>query len=405
MANGSATAAGDARQSAGAAIAAATVLNLPLGSLYAFSIFLKPLEQSLGVSRAELSFVFGLATVGFIVGMNLAPSLFRFLSPARLVLLCAASNTAGLALAAAATSVWELAFGYGVLFGVGGGVAYITVQQGVNLVVRSRLGLLNGYIVSLYPAGAMLSAPIFGGAIAAWGLRPTLAGLAAALGVTGLVSAWLVVRSGMTLPQGGQTRSEAPAERKLLVFCQLWLVFFLAAAAGLTVLSQAAGIIAAYGGSAALALFATTYITGCIAVARLAGGWLIDRFAAPVVMAGAHAFALAGGVVLTLWPGPLVSVFTLAMVGMGYGIVSGSTAAAVTVYWSIRAYGRIASRLYVAWCVAAISLPIVAGRLFDLTGDYRTAILIAGGGNLLGVLVAASLPRKVAAAPVRAESG
>ena len=40
-------------QSVWAAIASATVLNLPLGSLYAFSVFLKPLEASLGVSRAE----------------------------------------------------------------------------------------------------------------------------------------------------------------------------------------------------------------------------------------------------------------------------------------------------------------------------------------------------------------
>jgi OFA family oxalate/formate antiporter-like MFS transporter len=326
--------------------------------------------------------------------MNLAPLLFRFLSPARIVLLCAVSNTAGLALAAAAASGWELAFGYGVLFGVGGGVAYITVQQGVNLVVRSRLGLLNGYIVGLYPAGAMLAAPIFGGAIAAWGLRPTLASLAATLGVTGLIAAWLVVRSGMPLPRPSKADAEAPAQRRLLVFWQLWFVFFLAAAAGLTVLSQAAGMIAAYGGTQELALYATTYITGCIAAARLAGGWLIDRFAAPFVMAGAHAFALGGGVVLTLWPDPLVSVFTLAMVGMGYGVVSGSTAAAVTVYWSIRAYGRIASRLYVAWCAAAISLPIVAGRLFDLTGDYRTAVLIAGCGNLLGLAVALALPRR-----------
>jgi MFS transporter, OFA family, oxalate/formate antiporter len=37
-------------------------------------------------------------------------------------------------------------------------------------------------------------------------------------------------------------------------------------------------------------------------------------------------------------------------------------------------------------------LPIVAGRLFDLTHGYGTAVLIAGGGNALGILVAAGLP-------------
>jgi hypothetical protein len=382
-----------APQSAGLAIAAATVLNLPLGSLYAFSVFLKPLEASLGVTRAELSFVFGLASVGFTLGMNLAPALFRFASAPVLLLACAAANALGIALAATADGVVQLALGYGLLFGVGGGAAYITVQQGVNLTVRGRKGLLNGYVVSLYPAGAMIAAPLFGWAIEGWGLRATLGGLAAALGATGLAAAWLARRSGMTLPAGSGGSRVAPEARRRLVFCQLWAVFFLAAAAGLMVLSQAAGVIAAYGGSTALALLATTWITGCIAAARLGGGWLVDRFAVPIVMAGAHAFALAGDVILTLWPGPLAATFTLAMIGMGYGFISGATAAAVVSYWDVRVYGRIASRLYIAWCVAAISLPVLAGRLFDLTGGYGSAVVLAGCGNLLGVVVALTLPR------------
>ena len=44
----------DVRSSAWRAIAAATALNAPLGSLYAFSVFLKPLETLLGLSRADL---------------------------------------------------------------------------------------------------------------------------------------------------------------------------------------------------------------------------------------------------------------------------------------------------------------------------------------------------------------
>ena len=44
-----------ARPSAWRAVAAATALNAPLGSLYAFSVFLKPLEALLGVSRADLA--------------------------------------------------------------------------------------------------------------------------------------------------------------------------------------------------------------------------------------------------------------------------------------------------------------------------------------------------------------
>lgn len=99
-------------------------------------------------------------------------------------------------------------------------------------------------------------------------------------------------------------------------------------------------------------------------------------------------------VALTLWPGPGVSVLALALVGPGYGVISGVTAAAVAVYWRRALYGRVASRLYLAWCAAAVILPIAAGRLFDLTHGYGTAILIAAGGNALGVLVALGLPRQ-----------
>ena len=90
----------------------------------------------------------------------------------------------------------------------------------------------------------------------------------------------------------------------------------------------------------------------------------------------------------------LVSAITLAMIGMGYGFISGSSAAAVACYWPSSSYGRIASRLYIAWCVAAVSLPVLAGHLFDITGGYRTVVIIAGCGNLLGIAIALTLPRQ-----------
>jgi hypothetical protein len=79
---------------------------------------------------------------------------------------------------------------------------------------------------------------------------------------------------------------------------------------------------------------------------------------------------------------------------MGYGVISGVTAAAVAVYWRRAVYGRVASRVYLAWAAAAIVLPIIAGRLFDLTQGYGAAVLIAAGANVLGILVSLGLPRR-----------
>ncbi len=325
-------------------LAAATALNAPVGTLYAFSVFLQPLEALLGLHRADLALVFALAAAFFGVGMMLAPALYRIASTPRLVLACAAANTLGIALAATAGGLVQLAVGYGVLFGLGGGAAYILTQQMVNLAVTSRQGLVNGYIVSLLPAGAMIAAPTFGWIIRELGVRAALGGFAATLAVTGLASAWLAAGAGISLAGATGGVALADHERRRAVFWRLSLVFFLAASAGLMVLSQAAGIITAYGGAAPLAVYGTTFITATIAAARLGGGWMVDWLAIPTVAAGANAIALAGNVALTLWPGPRVAVLALALVGLGYGLVSGVTAAAVAVYWRRAGRHRAADR-------------------------------------------------------------
>jgi len=376
-----------------AAIAAVTALTLPLGSIYAFSVFLKPIESELGIARSALSFVFGVATVGFTIGMNLAPMIYRLASPGVLILINAVIAAAGIAMASQASSLTMLLIGYSIVFGIAGGTIFIILQQAVNLLVKTHTGLLNGYVLGLYPMGAMIAAPLFGYSNDRFGYHTTLHGLAAALLLFGVLTVILTIHAGSTLPATATTRFADGEDRHTAVLLRVCAVFFLAAAAGLTVLSQAAGIIAAYGGAATLAVWATTVITGVIALGRISGGWLVDRFLVPFVSAGAHLLAFTGTIILTIWPSPVVAILALSMIGLGYGLVSGSTAGAVAVYWPRSMYGRIAGRVYIAWCVAAVTLPVLAGHLFDLTGGYRIAILIAGGGNFLGCVAALGLPR------------
>jgi len=177
-------------------------------------------------------------------------------------------------------------------------------------------------------------------------------------------------------------------------FLKLSLTFFLAASAGLMVLSQAREIVATYGGAATLAVAATTMITGAIAAARIGGGWLVDRFAVPYVMCAAHALALCGVLLLSFFPAPVTAVLGLGMIGVGYGFVSGSTAGGIGIYWPPADYGRVAGRTYIAWCLAAICLPTLAGYLFDTTHSYVTAVLIAGCANLTGMASALTMPKR-----------
>jgi OFA family oxalate/formate antiporter-like MFS transporter len=378
-----------------AGVAAMTILTLPLGSIYAFSVFLRPIETELGLPRSAMSLVFGLATIGFTLGMNLAPSLYRLASPAILIMAAATLAAAGIQLTSLARGPSMLLLGYSACFGVAGGTAFIVLQQAANILVRTRLGLLNGYALALWPLGAMIAAPLFGINNEAHGYHSTLSGLAVTLLVCGAAAAGLAVHAGATLlPAAGRGGDVPDQERRTGLLLRVSSVFFLAAATGLTVLSQAAGIIAAYGGATATALSATTAITAVIGCDRIFGGWLVDRVPVPFVSAGAHLVGFIGTMLLTFWPSAETAVISLGMVGAGYGLISGSTAGSIAVYWPKPMYGRIAARVYIAWCVAAVTLPILAGHLFDLTGGYRATFLIAGGGNLLGCAIALGLPRR-----------
>jgi OFA family oxalate/formate antiporter-like MFS transporter len=386
-----------ARARPGVALAAATILSLPLGSVYAFSVLVVPLEQLLQASRSELAFVFGISTVFFTVGANLAPLLFGWIRAPLLVALTGALSAAGAAMAAVAPSLTWLILGYGVLFATGGGMAYVVVQQCVNVAPLARPGLVNGYLISLFPLGAMLAAPAFGLGLDWVGVRQTLAGLAVVIGTTVLAATLLVAHDGVVLTKRGSPAAlQAAGSQDGLqpTFWKLFTVFFLAASAGLMVLSQAAGMVSAFGAGKSASLLATTGITAAIAAARLCGGWLIDRLPVPHVAAAAQAVALLGAITLTVVPSPEVAILTLGLIGVGYGIISGVTAGAVASYWPKVEFGRIASRTYIAWCLAAIALPVLAGRLYDLTGGYEMAVIVAGGANLLAVLVALTLPRQ-----------
>ena len=373
-------------------MAAATLLNLPFGTIYAFSVFLKPMETMLGIGRAQMALVFSVASICLTLGMLAGPVLYRRFAPVGLLLCAGLCSAVGLLVAASATGIGQLMLGYGLLFGLGGGVAFVMMQQGLNQTVEAMSGLANGYVVSLYPLGAMIGAPIFGWAIAGFGLRVTLVGLAITVALATFAAAGLLRLADIRM-QDGQAGAQGGEDRRWSLFARLFGVFFLAASAGLMVMSQSAGILQAYGAATAFALGGTTFITGAIAAARIGGGWLVDRFEVPWVACGAHLVALSGSLLLLAFPGAAVAVLAMTLIGMGYGFVSGLTAGAIARYWHKNVFGRVAGQLYIAWCVAAVSLPVVAGWLFDRTQAYHGAMMIAAVGNLLGAMLATSLPR------------
>lgn len=375
---------------------------MPFGTIYAFSVLLRPLEHILGLTRSDMSLVFGIATLVFTVGMNISPWLYGRISTGASLVLAALLGAAGLFLSSQAQGFGSLMLGFGVLFGLGGGVSMTTAQQIVNLSPVKNRGLINGYIVSLLPLGAMIGGPMLSWSIEHNGVRHALLNMSMVILVTSLLAAWItgfktIVKKQQLdeIEQGnsqhGVTGIEPESRFGIAnwpLFINIALVFFLAAAAGLMVLSQSVGILLSYGAANQLAVGATSLITGMIAAARLSGGWMVDRFTVSQVMLGAHAWSLTGAILLSIWPNPMTAVIGLMMVGMGYGFISGSSAGGVAMYWRKQQFGLVSSRIYIGWCIAALSLPVLAGLLFDWHSSYQYSIWIAAIANVLGMLLA-----------------
>lgn len=385
-------------------ILAATFANLPFGTIYAFSVFLKSMESMLGLTRSDMGTVFGLSTVMFATGMNIAPVMYSRLSTGAVLIITSVTGAIGLTLASQAQGFWSLLLGYAIFFGLAGGIAFTTAQQIVNLVPTKRRGLVNGYVVSLYPLGAMIGAPLLGWSVQEMGLRDTLINLALVVFAGGLIAVWLTgLRS--YIPRvifkateenviGTVAKPPILGMTQWALFFKIVIVFFLAASAGLMVMSQAAGIVQSYGGDTQFSIGATAFITGMIASARIGGGWLMDRFSLRQVMGAAHIWSLTGTLLLILWPSPYTALIALAMVGMGYGFVSGSAAGGIAMHWPAAQFGLVASRLYIGWCIAAVCLPVLAGWLFDWSNSYRSSIWIAAAVNLAGIAFALRLPKR-----------
>ncbi len=130
---------------------AALVFNPALGSLYAWSVFVPPLEIALQAPRADISAIFAVAVVGFTCAMVAAPFVYRRASVAGHLLGCGAVACLGLLIAAAAESVPVLLLGYGVIFGLGAGYGYSITLQLIALALAPRAGLATGLGVGSSP--------------------------------------------------------------------------------------------------------------------------------------------------------------------------------------------------------------------------------------------------------------
>src|SRR6266568_8062363 len=136
------------------------LMNLALGSLYAWSVFVAPLEKEFGWKRADTSWVFTWAVVVFAIAFILAGRLQDKLGPFKISLVGCVLLTVGFLLSAGTTSLGYLIFTFGILVGIGNGFGYATPIPVMAKWFPDRRGLAVGLAVAGYGGGSAIFGPL-----------------------------------------------------------------------------------------------------------------------------------------------------------------------------------------------------------------------------------------------------
>lgn len=375
-------------------IVPSALLMFALGSLYAWSIFVGPLEQMYDAARSSVSAVFSLATLCFAATMVVGAQAYRFLPAPALALVTCVIAALGLALAGSGLSLWAVALGYGGLFGAANGIGYGLSVQVVNTALPERRGLVTGGVVACYTGGAAVFAPLFEAGVGGIGVNATMLATAAFLLVVGGTAALLLRMGGIALPDPARRPREGrDVRRERRQFWPLWFGFFFGALAGLMALGHAATVVESVGGSARELAIGTAAIALGNTLGRLTGGAACDRLHGRQVLVTVGLVGAAGLCLPLAAPGPLAVIFGLALVGVGYGSMAGAYPVITSYVFGVENASRVYGRLFTAWGAAGLLAPYLAGYLFDVLGDYRLALTAAAVAMLAAIAVHLTIPK------------
>lgn len=384
----------------GLVLAAASLLNLALGTFYAWSVLVTPFEASLTASRTAISAVFSVATACFVAGMLLGPALYRRLTPGQLAAVTCAMAAVGLALAGAAAWLPLVILGYGVLFGFANGFGYGLALQAVNTAFQTRRGLATGIVVATYALGAVVAAPLLSRAIPAVGLSASLYALAIVFVLVALITIpafrTIVLAAPTSARKADGTATEPTGPVKLRdmggLFGRMWLGFFLGATAGLMMIAHAAGLVEAYGGAAQAIVMGAVLVSIGNGFGRLGAGWLSDTMAVRWVLTVAAGLGAASLLVAYLLPGDRAMLVALAVMGTAYGIMAAGYPVAVSRYFGPKRVAAVYGQLFTAWGAGGLVGPWLAGQIYDLQASYGASLLLAAVFAAVAAVMTATFP-------------
>ena len=355
-------------------LVAAAVINLAVGTLFAWSILQPPLRGEFGAELDQLSAIFSAALLVFAGVVLAAGKLTDRHSPRLLAALAGVAAGVGLALAAAAPSLAVVAGGFGVLFGLASGLGYVTVVTVAATRFGARRGMAVSVVVGAYAAGPILAGPLGTIAIQAWGWRAFLMLLASAVSVLTLAaSPWLPSRPARDGERGG---GRVPRSARAGLWA-LWTLFLCATMPGLAAFTFATDIVVERGLSIVAAGAVVATMGAGNLIGRLAAGPVSDRVGTQATMRSNVALLATAVAALGWGAGGLAAVLALPLIGLQYGAISALLPGATNDLVGDAGFGAAYGRAFSSWGIAGVLGPAAGAWLHQQSGGYALAFRLS----------------------------
>ncbi len=383
-------------------LTACCLINLCIGSLYAWSVFAGPLLEKLnglGANLTSLSIVFTIANAVGPITMIGGGFINDRIGAKWVIFIGGIMFGLGMALSGSVNSLSMLILTYGLLVGLGIGLVYgATVSNSVKF-FPDKKGLAGGLTTAFYGMSSIIMPPIAVRLLNAAGITKGFLILGAVMGVIICVSAFFIDKcpDGF-LPDGyvppvTQKKGGGDKDWKGMlsspVFYVMILMLLCGAFSGLMVTSSASAVSREMLSiSAEQAAIVVSMVALFNTFGRIAAGSLSDKLGSVNTILISFVLALVGQLAVYISNGSVVLFYVgLALIGFCFGslmgIYPGFTASQFGSKYNSVNYGI----MFVGFALAGYFGPTIMSSLHTSTGEYKMAFLVAAGLSVAGLLL------------------
>jgi OFA family oxalate/formate antiporter-like MFS transporter len=374
--------------------ASAVGIHLSIGSVYAWSVFVKPIVRQSGWGFRDVQFTFSIAIL--FLGLS-AATLGHFVEkhgPRRAGTLAAVFfglGIAGAGIALKTNHILLLYLCYGVLGGIGLGVGYIAPVSTLVKWFPDKRGLATGLAIMGFGFASLISSPIIQRLIVTVGLAKTFFFLGAAyFAVMFLSSQYLAPPKPGWMPKGYKQRPVSAGERRTendlaaneavrtRRFYWLWLMLFINVTCGIAVISVASPMAQEVIGMTASQAAAMVGLIGLFnGGGRIVWAALSDYIGRANAYTAFFAIQLVAFFLLPKTSSALVFQGLLFLIMTCYGGGFSCIPAFIGDLFGTKQLAAIHGYTLTAWAAAGLAGPIFAAWLRQRTGNYSGTLSVS----------------------------